>query len=351
MSERDAQSGIGKQQQEELRRLSQLLQSGQISGDQYKRKRDRILAKAAALTATSRGADGLVSTKAITVEKSMNPLVLKGAIAAVVVAVVAQVGYIVVKKVAAYEPTLEEVAENEPESAPVPDAAPDVDAAPVTTAAATPPEPMAAAVSEPIAEVEVAEVGAVSVRPAVEAEAVSVRPDPVSEPVAPMSVQSAASAAPPTGPTLVWDVPFPDHELSQTHPFRKWCDRVKQIVTGRLNGTIGVKLGPVAADFNDPAYTMFRDELRNDFRNRIGMLEPNLEFNTVPPGRTGRIIAERMTGADRRSTDIAVLVTTVQDGRAFAYYFAGPNMMLRTFNDQAVGAAKVAEPAADDGGE
>lgn len=349
---RDDDSGIGRQQQEELRQLSELHQAGKITDEQYRKKRDRIAAKAAALKATSRGADGLVSTKAIKVEKSMNPLLVKGGIAVVILAVVAQVGYLGIRALINYRPTLKET------PAPVAVAPPPVVAPPVEVKVEPEPEP------EPEA------VEVVDVRPVVEEDAVSRRPashprravvemaaatGPMATPggaMPPEPVPSfmgpppTGSAALPPGAVLTWDVRYPDQVLSQDHPFREWCQIIKRVPMGNSSGaTIGVAVGPEASGFDDPAYMSFRDNLREKFRVRIGRLEPQLDFNVLPqPVRTGRGMAERMTGISPQSKNIAVLATTVQDGRCFAYFFAGPTAVLSQFNDNAVNLAKVVLP-------
>lgn len=348
MSGRNDQSGVGWQQQEELRRLSALHQAGKITDEQYARKRKRIVSKAAALTATSRGSDGIASTQAIRVERSMNPLIIKGAIAVVVLAVLAQVGWMVYGRVMSYEATLPE---DEPVVALAPETPEPTVAAPAAITSA--PKPSAPAVAEPTAVEPPPTVEPTDVAADDTAEPVSVSPyapvevvmQPVPDPNAAPEPVAAAPLLDPSKQPVEWDVRFVDEELAESHPFNTWCDSIKKIESGRISATIGVKAGPVADGFDDPVYISFRNELYDDFRDRIGQAAPSLEFNALPGAvRTGRAMGERMTGSDPGSRNIAVLVTTVEDGRAYAYFYAGSNVLLRTFYDETVGRARLAAP-------
>lgn len=325
----DDRPGVGRQQMAELRELAQLRHEGRLTDEQYKAQRKRIMARGAAIRATSRGVGG-VSTEAIRVSRSYGPTIVKFAIAVVVLAVIGQVGYLLIDRyVINYQPALPE-----PPVAYVPP--PPVQEEPdAVTASAAPPASMFD--SDPQAIETVDEEGLpISRAPeAPESETASRRAvfvPPVAEPMSPQELP------------LTWDVPYEDARPHSGHPFPDTCRLIKGMPRGRLTAYIAVAVGPKAEGFGDPAYIEYRDELREQFESRCKRMSRSLQISALPqPVATGQVMAERMTAANRAESEVALLVTTVQEGRAYAYYYAGKTHMVSQFN-QTIGRAHVTEP-------
>ncbi|MCC6683426.1 MAG: hypothetical protein IT445_21225 [Phycisphaeraceae bacterium] len=367
----DEHGGIAKQQQEELRLLSERYRNGQVNDAQYKHQREQILARAQSLMATSRGADGLVSTKALVVDTSYGPLLVKSGIAVVILAVCAQVGWIVIKQyVIDYRPTLEEkipaIVETMPAApgnAAAPPAAPSSEQPVMAGAALAPDEPQsAAAISTGLsAETSTDAPSPTLSEPAAADASQSPTPSP-DEPNSPIAMTQSITAAgetslippppsppqiatEPAEPMLTWQEDLPKMTVDEKHPFKKWCELVRHMSRGQMSAQAGVTVGPEAADLNDPVYQQFRDQRRVDFEQTVLQADDTLKVVTLNhPVRSGNVLVERTTTNNPRTRSVAMLVTTVHDGRAYAYYFEGDNGLLVQFN-VAVGTATYGPPA------
>ncbi len=359
MSGMDEHGGIARQQQEELRLLSERYRNGKINDAQYNKMREQIMARAQSRLATSRGPGGLVSTKALVVDTSYGPLLVKAGIAVVMLAVCAQVGWIVIKKyVIDYRPTLEQppaVVETAPPTPAVPPAAapspPVQSPAAMASASSTPTAPQSSAETSPD------NASAVSSDATPQSqEPSSTEPAESVEPTAPMAAAGQTSLLPPlpqppqmstvpTEPVLTWLDDLPQMTVDDNHPFKKWCQLVRHMSRGQMAAMAGVTVGPEAVDLNDPVYQQFRDQRRVDFEQHVLQADDTLKVVTLAhPVRSGDVLVERTTTNNPRNRSVAMLVTTVHDGRSFAYYFEGDNGLLVQFN-VAVGTAKFEPPA------
>ncbi len=346
-------------QMRELRELNDLKHSGEISAEEYRRRKAEIYAgKTLALQAMSRSADGTGVDKRgqATAPSGGMPGVVKGLLALAAVGVLAFVAYVV-------------AFQGDPATPPVAGDPLDPPAETGSQAAPEPkPDPVAVAsifdvpseVDDRTAEASSAKDQSGEADPAIDQQlaAESSRPGPraqgdtladpiaVDEPVIEMPPQADLPPLPPEPVEMrvvSWPVDYVDYRPSSNQAISRACDVIKRILVRDESALIGVDVGPEAADLRDSAYLHYRLEM-------LDILESTAEAEGVLGSLVIRKSDEtrRINGIDShliyatltgRSVDVAAIVTTVQDGRCASYWFAGNKRAYRQF-ERTIGRAE-----------
>lgn len=152
--------------------------------------------------------------------------------------------------------------------------------------------------------------------------------------IAPPPAQPEQTEPVTIAPYVEWPVLLPTYLLPERHAFQDWCDVVKRTNYGEAAAVLGVVAGPEAAGLDDPAYLRFRNETRQKLIDLYAQRDPNGTYRYIAPSyhRTyngHELQFMRAYAADSRT--IGLVVTLVQDGRAFAYLFDGHAAFYGTY--------------------
>jgi len=140
---------------------------------------------------------------------------------------------------------------------------------------------------------------------------------------------------------------WPDYRPSGNQPIAQACSVIKRIAVRDDAATIGVAVGGPAFSLEDEDYLAFRQAMHDIFLNHAeaqGIMTGLNVRASDRPVKLGGLQCHRLHATSKANRKVqATIVTTVQDGYAVAYWFAGDRKVYPKFLPT-VGTAELGRP-------
>ena len=359
------QSSDSQTQMRELRELNDAKHRGEISAEEYRRRKAEIYSgKTLALQAMSRSADGSGGSRPVL--KANGSKTLPGpALAAVAVLAVAALG------LTAYGVLVTDFASNEADSNSTASTSEPAESSEATVAQASmvpstqvaetlfqnpedqevaevteepgeaSPEPTdspeKAAVTEETDEPsETAHADTLGDEPALSEDVTDVPSDHVAAAIPSLEVPEPAIPAPPVKMKVSnWPVEWIDYQPSSNQAMTEACNVIKRILLRDEDALIGVHVGPAAEGLDDVHYRQYRRDMQAILLRHgenQGIMDQLIIRDSDETFPINGLECHRFHITMRgRSADRATIITGVQSGRAVSYWFAGSRRAYPAF--------------------